>query len=149
MRNIGINNFYIELLEIVDNTILFEKEREYISLYDKSKLLNTQFGFTYSHIEEIISMYKHGLTIKEIASTFSHCKKTISKLLKENNISIRDWNNEQRIFINKEDLYNLYVNKFLTTYEIANMYNTSKVTIGKYLVRYDIPVRKAINRKFL
>ena len=44
--------------------------------------------------------------------------------------------------INKEELYDLYVNKLLTSEEVAKVYNCSSKTIRNWLKRYNIPIRQ-------
>lgn len=44
--------------------------------------------------------------------------------------------------INKEELYDLYINQNLTSEEVAKIYNCSSKTIRNWLKRYNIPIRQ-------
>lgn len=151
MREIGIDNFYIEPLQ--ENVLDSERlilEQEYIKSYpNRAKLLNTQYGISYSDIDFIINAYNAGKRVKEIAKERNHDAKNVSRILKENGIELRDWNSIQRIDIDKDTLNKLYTEKMMTTVEIAKEYNTSHQTILKKLKLYNIPIRKAVNRKYL
>ena len=57
------------------------------------------------------------------------------KILKEEKIA------HNRINIDKDELYDLYINQELTSKEIANIYNCSSKTIRNWLHRYNIQVR--------
>lgn len=151
MALIGIDKFYIESLETnICTDKLKQVESEYIESYkDKSNLLNRYKNLSYKDIQIIIDEYKTGLTIKEIGAKYSHCKKTVSFFLKKNGIEIKEWNEEQRIKIDDEELKNMYVNKFMTTVEIAKIYNTSSQTIRKHLIKIKIPLRRAVKRIYL
>lgn len=61
------------------------------------------------------------------------------KILKEDNKSLKIPHN--KLDINKNDLYDLYINQQLTPKEIAELYNCSSRTIRNWLHRYNIPVR--------
>lgn len=151
MREIGIDNFYIEpIQENVSNDSRLTLEQEYIKKYQyQNKLLNTKYGISYSDIEYIITAYKSGKKIKEIAKERNHDAKNVSKILKENGIELRDWNAMQRINIDKDTLTKMYIEQNMTSVEIAEKYNTTHQTILKKLKQYDITVRKAVNRKCL
>lgn len=151
MRSVGICKFYIEpLIENVDKDKLFRCEQEQIKMFQpKELLLNTHNGLSYSDIDYIISEYKAGKPIKCIARERGHCSKTVSLILKKFGVEILDWNEKQRIKITSKDLQHLYVDKKMSTPEIAAMYNTSAVTINKHLKKHGILLRKSINRKYL
>ncbi len=150
MNKIGINNFYIELVEEVDHGELEKIESKYIRSYiDKTKLLNVRYGLSYELISRIIVLYKKGNTIKNISAKYHMCKKTVSKLLKENNVVITDWNEKQKIKFDLEEVKNMYYQKNMTADEIAKKYNTSDVTVAKYMRKNNLELRPAINRKYL
>lgn len=151
MREIGVENFYISSLrEDVEESELLTVEQECIKTYpDKDKLLNTKYGISYTDIEYIIEAYSRGMKIKQIAATRHHDAKNVSRILKENGVAVLDWNEHQRIKITDDELYRLYVLEMNTTVEIAQMYNTSALTINKHLKKAKIPLRRAVNRKYL
>lgn len=151
MRRIGIDKFEIKpLIENVHKDNLLRTELEAIKAYEpKENLLNTHYGISFSDIEYIVNAYKSGEKIKEIARKRGHCAKSVSNILKENGVEILDWNDYQKVKIDSEELKRLYVEEFKTTPEIAKMYNTSPQTIRKHLIKAGIPLRKAINRKYL
>lgn len=151
MREYGVDNFYIEpLQENVEKDDLLAVEQEYIKGYpDKSKLLNTKYGISYSDMQYIVDAYKAGKRVKEIAAERGHCSKNVSRILKEHGVELFDWNECQRIEMSEEDLRRLYVDEMKTAPEIAEIYNTSHQTVLKRLKKYNIPIRKAVNRKYL
>ena len=54
---------------------------------------------------KIISKYKNGISIRKLSIEYNHCRKTISKLLKENNINIRDNSISLRKYYHDEDYF--------------------------------------------
>lgn len=153
MRRVGIDKFSIEpLLEVPGATSeeIHREELDAIKGYpDKSKLLNTKLGISYKDIEYIVHEYQDGKAIKKIAKERGHCSKSVSKILKEEGIEIKDWNEIERIKISDEELRRLYIDEFMTTPEIAEMYGTSALTISKHLRKAGIQPRRAVNRKYL
>jgi hypothetical protein len=154
MRELGKENFYYEVLENdVSVEKLGDREKEYIILYDSIKNgYNKEIG-GYGGLDlplgKIKEMYLNGMTLKQIGIEFGCDRDAISLRLSSMGIEIRDWNASQRINITENDLRELYITKFLTTPEIAEMYHTSHQTILKYLNKYGIEKRKAVNRKYL
>lgn len=151
MREYGPDNFYIEpLCENVRDDDCYAIEQEEIqNIPDKSKLLNSVCGVTYTEAEYIVARYGAGHTTIELAAELHHDKETISRVLKARGVELRDWNDAQRIPIDEETLRRLYIDEFKTAPEIAAMYGTSHQTILKRLKKYGIPIRKAVNRKYL
>jgi predicted DNA-binding protein YlxM (UPF0122 family) len=151
MVSTGFNNFYIEPLA---TDIELDKLKEVESLfietyYDEDNLLNRYKDLSKQDIDIIIREYNSGLTMKQIGSKYSHCKKTVSFFLKKNGILIREWNEEQKIKIDDEVLKRLYIDEFMTSPEIAKMYNTSPQTISKHLKKMGITMRRAVKRIYL
>lgn len=151
MREIGEEHFYIEpLIESVPNDRLYEEELIAINNYpDKNALLNTTFGFPISECYVIAMEYQNGKKVKQIAKERGHCAKSVSAILRQMGIEVLDWNEHQKVKIDEADLRRMYVDEMMTTPEIAKIYGTSAVTINKWLRRYNIPIRRAINRKYL
>jgi hypothetical protein len=149
MRNIGIDNFFIEpLCENVPDGELSRVELEYINNHDDvNNLLNTVLGFSYSLIQQIITDYKNGRTLQEISLDHGKCKKQLSQILKLSGIPIRDWNGEQRANVSFEELHKMYCADLMTTYQIADVIGVSAVTIGKHLRKHGIPLRPSASVK--
>lgn len=153
MRRIGADKFTISpLLEIPGATQaeIHRAELEAIKSFpDKGRLLNTKLGVSYTDIEHIVNEYKAGKAIKRIAKERGHCPKSVSSVLKSEGVEIRDWNEIERIKFSDDDLRRMYVDEMMTTPEIAEVYHTSAVTVGKRLRKIGIHPRKAVNRKYL
>ena len=153
MRRVGIEKFTIEpILEVPGATSeeIHRAELDAIKCYpDKSKLLNTKLGISYKDIEYIVREYQNGKPLKKIAKERGHCSKSVSRILKEEGVEIKDWNEIEKIPIEDEDLRRLYVDEMKTTPEIAEMYGTSHQTILKRLRKIGVTPRRAVNRKYL
>lgn len=150
MREIGIENFFIELLEDqIPIEQLDEKEVYYIQKYD-----SIQNGYNYYEgsgyemdEQEIVRLYQSGKTLKEIAKKYGVDRDVIKRRLDRNGIQTRDWNKMQRIEINPDDLRRMYEEELMTAKQIAAHYKTSDVTILKRLKKHEIPTRPANNVK--
>lgn len=86
IRKYGIENFTIELLEICDINIIYNKEREYIVKYDTFKNgLNSTFGgegcLGYTHSKEIRKKIS-----KSLKNGNSHKGKTYDELYGQNSL---------------------------------------------------------------
>ena len=153
MRRIGLDKFRIEpLVEIPGATSeeIHRAELDHIKSYpDKSNLLNRKLGVSYMDIECIVEEYKAGKAIKKIAKERGHCSKSVAAILRSEGVEIRDWNEIEKVKIDDEDLRRMYVDEMMTTSEIAEVYNTSPQTIRKRLIKNDVKLRKAVNRKYL
>ena len=151
MRRIGFDKFSISpLIENVSKEDLLKAEIEAIKSYEpKENLLNTNYGLSFSDIDYIVKAYLSGKKVKEIAKERGHCSKSVSRVLKEQGVELLDWNEYQKIKITDEDLKRMYVEEFMTTTEIAAVYNTSPQTIRKHLIKANIPLRKAVKRQYL
>lgn len=152
MRKYGIENFKISLVE--DNipiSQLNEKEEIYIIQYK-----SVEEGYNIKYREEkirtiknldvsiIIDLYKKGKSLKCIAEKYKADKRTISSILRENNIEIRNWNKEQsNCKISKECLNDLYINKEISSNQIGKLFNLSGVAIRNWLIKFNIPIRNS------
>ena len=101
MKKYGVNNFYIETLEICDLDILDEREIYYIELFDatdKSKGYNISIGGNTPrfkrpvlNIAELIDLYiNKGFTLQRIGEKFNVTRYIISAELRNAGIPIRD-----------------------------------------------------------
>lgn len=153
MRKVGIDKFEIAPLFEIPNATqeeIHRAELDTIKSYpDKARLLNTALGISYLDIDFIIEEYKSGKAIKKIAKERGHCSKSVSAVLKEYGVEIKDWNEIEKIKIDDEELRRMYVDEMMTTPEIAKVYDTSHQTILKRLKKLGIQPRKAVNRKYL
>jgi hypothetical protein len=149
MRKYGIQNFVIQLLEKnIPIEQLNEKEEHYIKFFNtvekgyniiyRERKIRSSYLYD---VEDIIRMYKNKNTIKEIAQKYSSCRKTISSILKENGVEIRDWNKEQSVGLTKERLIELYVNQKLTTQRVGEVVGLSNVAVNNWLRKYGIERR--------
>ena len=92
MRYFGVENFQIQLLGVFEESILEEKEMEYIKKYDsyKNGYNQTLGGDGKRYIdrtdEEIISLYKEYGTIGRVHSITKYSEKTIRKILRSHGI---------------------------------------------------------------
>ena len=150
INEIGIDNFYYEILE---NNILEEKLEEkevyYISLYNsfKNGYNSTPGGkggmIITSKLDEknIINEYLKGKSSVEIGKEYGVCGTTICRILKRNNIEMRDSGRK----LGKESLQDIVnLTKTHSCEEIALIYNVHKRTIERFLNKNGIRFR---NRK--
>lgn len=147
IRKYGAEHFKISLVENnILPTDLNEKEEEYIKLFNS---VNEGYNIKYTeqrkrsltqyYIDDIIVSYLKKETIKSIAKRYKADKKTISSILKENNVPIRNWNKEQsNDIICKEFLKEEYVNKHKSIREIATETNLSREAIRGWLKKFDL-----------
>lgn len=95
----GKDNFTIEVLETCDSTLLNDREKYYIKLYDSfNKGYNSTLGGTdgYKPFKttkeenlEIIDLYKAGFTLKDIGTEYNIDKGTVRGILVRHNIELR------------------------------------------------------------
>lgn len=151
IRKYGWENFEMKILELVPEEQALNKEKEYIKKYNAiTKGYNIK-ECEYSKAREpqnvidVIERYKNGETIKVIAKDYKADRKTISAILKENNIDIRDWNKIQsNPLISKEFLYKcLYIDK-KTIKQISEEVNLSKTAIRNWIKKYQLPLPTAM-----
>lgn len=101
MKKYGVNNFYIETLEVCSIDILDDREIYYIDLYnstDKTKGYNVSIGGNTPRfkrkalsISDLVDLYtnKH-FTLEEIANKFEVSRYIINTELKDAGVTIRD-----------------------------------------------------------
>lgn len=76
---------------------------------------------------------------------FNSQRKEIKTILSEN--MIKKYNKQYYEYINNYDwLYENYINKKMTTLEMANIIGSQREVISNALIQFNIPIRKYINR---
>ena len=89
MNKYGVENFYIETLEICDHSVIDEREMYYIDLYDST---NKSKGY---------NMYVNDrFTLQEIANKFGVTRYIITTELRNAGITIRDNRNGEALVKN-------------------------------------------------
>jgi group I intron endonuclease len=138
MRRVGVDKFYIvPILINVDTSDVEEAERTAIRSHNnKHELLNMFEGAIKSDKDKLVELYREGWTIKELSIRFKMCKKTVSKFIKENGATVRNWNEEQKAALEIEEVRRLYFDEGLPSAAIGKLFNTSNVTIIKFLKRH-------------
>lgn len=123
MRKYGVNNFYIETLEICTLDVIDEREIYYIDLYDstnKSKGYNVSIGGKTPRfkrkvlsISELVDLYVNKeFTLQKIANKYNVSVYIITTELKNAGVTIRDRHTSAKKFskIKKEVLLNAISN---------------------------------------
>ena len=159
VMEIGKEFFYYAVLESgIDDREIGEREQYYIRKYDS---INSGYnkGIGGEHNNRVIipddvllkakEMYLNGYTLSETAKGFNTTRDVLSPRLQVIGVAIRKWNEVQKINATKEDLVRLYCDEMMTTYEIADIYNTSNVTIQKHLKRHGIKLRTGMRKEYL
>jgi len=91
---------------------------------------------------DLESLYlKKKLTTYTIAAKYGYCQGTIWKKLKQYNIKTRTPHELNSNVPSKEILYNLYINKKLSTWEIEKKYDYGRGTVYRKLKEYGIKIR--------
>lgn len=95
----GKENFIVETLETCDSSLLNEREKYYIKLYDSyrcgyNSTLGGQdgakpFKTTEEDNESIIELYKEGFSLKDIGKEYKIDKATVKSILVRHNIELR------------------------------------------------------------
>lgn len=80
----------------------------------------------------IIDYSNKEISVKEISIKYGINKTTISRVMKRNNISLRDYS------LNKDILYDLKINKKMTIEGIADYFKCSKTCVKNYTRKYKI-----------
>ena len=145
----GIDKFYIELLEKnIELNKIDEKEKYYIRKYNSyfngyNSTRGGEVNLKYNpHLTEVIELYKQGYTLKQLSKKYHICTKSISSILKDRNIPIRNWNEEQsNNLINKENLYKLHYIQKKPIIEIAKIIGLSRPAITNWFHKYDLKIR--------
>ena len=154
IKKYGKEKFYFEVLENNIQTYkkLSEAEELYITKFNSitpngynmcpgGQKYRRKSDITNEQISIITNMYNNGNSTRAIGEQFnlSHC--TINKVLRDNNIDIRnrDCNLPDRSnMISKDVLIDLYINKKITKTEIESMVGTSRMSILRALRKYKI-----------
>lgn len=99
----------------------------------------------------IIDLYNDEYSTIDIKNKLNISINKIISILSNNNIKIRNrseatksnkWQKQRReIYLSKEELINLYINKNYSSLEIAELFNTNNWNILNLLHFYNIPVR--------
>lgn len=158
IKKYGKENFYYEVLykNIDDYKQLNKLEEECILKYNS--LMPNGYNmcpggqkyrrtpaltpiFDDDKINEIINLYNKGYSTRKIGDLFNVCHKTISKLLKDNNVKLRDKscnlpNGSSKI--KEDELRKLFLEDNLSIIEISKILNVSTRTISRALKRYNI-----------
>ena len=156
-KELGVDNFYCELLEIVDEKEMYNKEVYYIKKYNSyhNGYNSTPGGkggkliVDKDEIKKIIKEYNKKHNITEIAIKYNVCEFTIKRLLEENNIEIKKKRKTKngyvlgesvRAFDTKEKIDLLIKDYYdgLTYLELAKKYKVDQRTIGRYLKKLHI-----------
>lgn len=89
-------------------------------------------------IEILKNDYEAGLSLEDLTKKYNQPKEEVRRKLKEIGVVMRS--NKLEV-PPKEELYNLYVNENKNFLDISKEYNVSNVTIKKWMVQYNIPLR--------
>lgn len=89
-------------------------------------------------IDNIIDLYKNGLSCTQIGKQYNVTGNTISSLLKRNGINVI--NRQNIISFSKEDVIKDYCDLGLSVSQIARNRNSSSVLISKFLKSANIEV---------
>lgn len=142
MRKYGKENFYIELLEIVDIDKLNERECYFIEYYDsyKNGYNSTRGGnskeiSTITDIELLKKLFYQNLSYKEIADKFGVNKATIVRTLHSLNL-------RKNKLLTKDFLEN---HKDLFNYQIAEMMGVNEATVTRAFQKHGITRGKGCN----
>lgn len=95
--------------------------------------------------EKIIELYNQGMLIKDIATEVGYEKSTVGKLLRNTNLEITNPNhstNTKKTIKNKDFLYHQYIVLEKTQEQIAEEYGGSTNMVGRYLRKFNIPIRQ-------
>lgn len=136
MRKYGVENFQVE--EIEETDIPEEREKYWIKQYGSyGNGYNATLGGDgkkYVLEEEIIDLYKEGLTINKIAEVTKHDCHTISKILKNNNITIISGQERVRKTSGKPivqvDLQGNFIAEFSSSGEAGKAIGKNRAHIG-------------------
>lgn len=155
IKKYGKNNFYYEILykNIHSYKELNELEEKMIIKYNSlmpngynmcpggQKYRKKGVQFTDNEVKNIINKYNKGCSLREISKEYNVCHTTISKILKMNNIKVRNKScnlPDRSSKINRDILYNLYINEHMTIKDISKVLNCHPNTVSRALKRYNI-----------
>jgi group I intron endonuclease len=157
IKELGVENFYCELLEEIDEKEMFDKEVYYIKKYDSfhNGYNSTPGGkggkiiVDEKDVKNVVNSYLNNFNIKELALKYNVCEETIKRLLSAHNIEIKKklktksgyiYNDSVRTFDSKEEKENLIsdYDSGMTYKELALKYNVDERTIGRKLKSFKI-----------
>lgn len=143
----GIENLRFEILEECDINNCVKREQYYINKYNSYKFgynsrpfaaTNLELKFTDEHknniskayklkrnkyINDVEKLYSEGLSIKKISLILKISCEFIAKILKENNITIRNDKGVKKIEIYQYDINGNFIKKFNSIRECAREMN--------------------------
>jgi predicted DNA-binding protein YlxM (UPF0122 family) len=102
---------------------------------------NKKIGeYSKDEINKIVSLYQSGVSLTSISDKLNIVRRVVKKILIQNNVWIENRDNVKIQFSNddKKNIFDLYINKNLSTCEIANIYGISKIPIIRILKELDI-----------
>ena len=105
------------------------------------KYRRTGVIFGDAKINEIINLYNKGYSTRKIGDLFNVSSWSISKLLKDNNVKLRNKNcnlPDRSSKIKEDELRKLFLEDNLSIVEISKILNVSTKTISRALKRYKI-----------
>lgn len=159
IKKYGKENFYYSVLETnLKENELDEKEQYYIRLFNSVKNgYNTGIGGEHNNRIDIPDadilrakeLYLNGYSLKEAAKEINTTRDVLTLRLKAMGVEIMVWNEVQKIKIDDKDLIRMYCDEMMTADEIAELYNTSGVTIAKHLKKCGIKLRPAKKKEYL
>ena len=153
----GIENLRFEILEECDINNCVKREQYYINKYNSYKFgynsrpfaaTNLELKFTDEHknniskayklkrnkyIDDVEKLYSEGLSIKNISLKLNISCEFITKILKENNITIRNDKGIKKIEIYQYDINGNYIKKFNSIRECAREMNIDTQSINNVL----------------
>lgn len=150
MRKHGVNNFYIETLEICSLDVIDYREIYYIDLYnstDKSKGYNVSIGGKTPKfkrkalsISELVDLYKNqGFTLDEIANKFEVTRYIITTELRNAGIEINERYKEKEVFkLKSKDALLKALKEYKTLRKAAKSLNMNYTTFRKACIYNNI-----------
>lgn len=102
-------------------------------------------------VAEIVTRYKKGESARALATDFGCAHKRITKILKENGVKIvknrRRPKSGPELLIAFEDLIPHYLDEPKTFDEIAKIFNTSRTTVKKNIIRHGLELIPVYERR--
>lgn len=139
IKKYGIENFKIDILEYVENNYILEEKEIYwikkLDTYGKNGYNASKGGdgkILYNY-EKIIELYNIGYSQKQISEKIGCCSCTVSKVLKDKNISIRFGRCKK---IDQFDLDGHYIQSFFGSTKVAEWLVKNKLAKSRYSKRH-------------
>ena len=149
IKKYGKDNFYIELLETnIPIDKLNEKEISYIEEYNSfnkgynatkggdGRTINKQYDE-----EDIVFMYKNGITTVEIGEKYNVCGTTIARVLEKLGIKRRANGNKYERF-DKDLFIKLWNDKYTPLPEMAKIFNVHPRTLKRFANKIGLGEKK-------